>query len=70
VLWLWLVLLFSLLQEKNNMEKPTFGLGTAPIEIVYNQNEGRTKELGSSKYWILGGLVAIAVLGYFIYKRR
>lgn len=52
------------------MEKPTFGLGTAPITITYNQDSDRTKELGSSKYWIFGGLLAIAVLGYVIYKRR
>jgi hypothetical protein len=52
------------------MEKPTFGLGTAPITIDYSQDDGRTKELGISKYWIFGGLLAIAVLGYVIYKRR
>jgi hypothetical protein len=52
------------------MEKPTFGLGTAPIEIVYSQDSGKTKELGSSKYWIFGVLIAVGVLGYVIYKKK
>jgi uncharacterized membrane protein YebE (DUF533 family) len=46
-------------------------LGTAPIEINYYQDGGnKTKELGISKYWILGGLLAVGVIGYFVFKNK
>ena len=53
--------------------KPTFGIKPLPVEVVSQGTQAtnnENKDLSKSKYWIIGGLVALGVVAYYIFKKK
>jgi len=53
--------------------KPTFGIPLIPVEVVSGKSSSSSgkenKEFSSSKWWFIGGLLAIGIVGYFVFKK-
>lgn len=53
--------------------KPTFGIKPTQVDVVSQGSQAsnnQNKDLAKSKYWIIGGLVALGLVGYYIFKKK